>query len=109
LFLAKSYPIGEVKFYRLKVSPNIRIIRDQRLKNRKCLPFDRKSPPFLQTAQKGWGTLKFVCGVALDRKPKKAGPVEAFGARRARLKDLRYISELGELEGIAYAEDFVGF
>jgi len=31
---------------------------------------DPKSPPFLQTAQKGWGTLKFrwrQCSIGLDR------------------------------------------
>jgi len=39
----------------------------------------------------------FICEVALERKPKRAG-----------LKDQRYISELRELEQIACAEEFVG-
>ena len=61
------------------------------------MPFHRKSPPILQTAQKGWGTLKIIRGVPLERNPGSWHESQC------------YIEESRKKKRIAYAEEFVLF
>jgi len=77
-----------------------------RTQGRKFVALERKSHLFLKKPRKGWGTLKFICSIPLDRKPKNNllaagdGPDDHEGLGAG--GDFGGERSVGRLEGIIF-------